>query len=309
MIMTRGFVTIATGNPFYYELARNLLLSYKLYTDKPYPFAILCDQENEYTALFDDVVLIPNAKKNYFDKFELLIRAPYDETIFIDADCLAYDDLNRYWDYFQNADDFSAGGEDVPADSDGGLFWVDSIGEYKDRVHWKPSIHGGLYFIRRGPVCDAIYRDYQNIMAHYSEYRWPDDCVDEPVFGLAMAANGCHSMEEYPDNYVYPWLTTWLSCDIFTGKCTYRTIDGDFVEQGKLIHWSVRYCRKPLYRFESEKTQVLTERGLRPGGDFSAMTLKERIWYQWKLRYGFLQAEDFCRRAWKKLFRILKISQ
>lgn len=307
--MTRGFVTIATGKSFYYELAKNLLLSYKLYTDEPYPFAVLCDQENEYTALFDDVVILPDAKRSYFDKFELLIRAPYDETIFIDADCLAYEDLNQFWDYFKDADDFSAGGEDAPIDSEGGLFWEDSIGEYKGRVRWKPSVHGGLYFIRRGPVCDAIYGDYQNIMNHYHEYRWPDDCVDEPVFGLAMAANGCHSTKELPENYAIPWWTTSLVCDMFTGKCTYTTKDGYFVPQGKMVHWSVRYCKKPLYRFEAEKTQLLTEYGLRPGGKLNGLTLKERLLYQWKLRYYFLLAEDFCSRAFKKLLRILKIKK
>lgn len=302
-MMTRGFVTIATGNAFYYELAKNLLMSYKLYTTAPYPFGILCDQENEYTALFDDVVLLPDAQRNYYDKFELLTRAPYEETIFIDADCLAYADLNQYWEYFKNADDFSAGGEDVPIDSPGGLFWEDAIGEYRGRVHWKPSIHGGLYFIRRGPVCDAIYRDCRNIMAHHHEYRWPDDCVDEPVFGLAMAANGCHSTDELPENYGIPWWTTWLSCDIFTGKCTYKTKDGYFVEQGKMIHWSVRYCRKALYRFEAEKTNLMTERGLRPGGKLTGLSLRERIFYVWKLRYYLLQAEDLGRRIQKKLCR------
>lgn len=307
--MTRGFVTIATGNPFYYELAINLLMSYKLYTASPYPFAIICDKENEYTAQFDDVVLLSDAKKNYFDKFELLIRAPYDETIFIDADCLAYGDLNQYWDYFKDADPFTAGGYDFPIDSQDGLFWEDSIGDYKGRVHWKPSIHGGLYYIRRGAVCDAIYAEYQNIMDHYQEYRWPDNCVDEPVFGLAMAAHGCHSTVEYPDNYVYPWLTVSLSCDIFTGKCTYTTVNGEFVSQGKMIHWSVRNCKKPLYRFESEKTRVLTARGLRPGGNLSELSLKERIWYQWKLRYYFLLTVEFSQRAWNKLCRVLKISK
>ena len=83
--MTRGFVTIATGDALYYQLAGNLLASYKLYTDSPYPFAILCDRKNEITEQFDDVVIFPDAKRNYFDKFELLIRAPYDETIFIDG--------------------------------------------------------------------------------------------------------------------------------------------------------------------------------------------------------------------------------
>lgn len=305
--MTRGFVTIATGDMLYYSLAKNLLTSYKLYTDTPYHFAIICDQENEITAQFDDVILLPDAKRNYYDKFELLIRAPYDETIFIDSDCLAYADLNQYWDYFRDADDFTAGGYDFPVDSQDGLFWEDSIGEYKGRVHWKPSIHGGLYFIRRGPVCDAIYRDYLNIMEHYQEYRWPDDCVDEPVFGLAMAANGCHSTPEQPENYIYPWLTTSLSCDIFTGRCSYTTVNGEYVQQGKMIHWSVRNCKKPLYRFEAEKAALLEARGLRPGMNLRGLPLGDRFLYQWKCRYYYLLVKEFGQKVLRKRREILGV--
>lgn len=302
--MTRGFITIATGKEIYYQLAKNLLLSYKLFSQNPYPFAIICDQHNSYTELFDDVILLPDAKKNYFDKFELLIRSPYDETIFIDSDCLAYADLNEYWNYFKNATDFSAGGYDFPIDSQDGLFWNDSIGQYKGKVHWKPSIHGGLYFIRKGPVCNAVYSEYLNIMQHYNEYRWPDDCVDEPVFGLAMAAHGCRSTPESPENYVYPWLTTALYCDTFTGKCTYTTIDGITVPQGRMIHWSVRNCEKPLYLFEAEKVKLLTSYNLRPGCDLSSLSFIDRIKYQWKLRYYQLIANDFCQRAVNKLRRL-----
>lgn len=97
---TRGFITIATGEEKYYRFAVNLLMSYRLYCPNPMPFAIMCDQENTYTAEFDQTVLFRKSEHPYFDKFELLKLAPYDETIFIDADCLAYGDLNEFWAYF-----------------------------------------------------------------------------------------------------------------------------------------------------------------------------------------------------------------
>lgn len=159
--MTRGFITLATGKELYYQLARNLLMSYRLYTRNPMPFAIMCDRENEYTALFDDVVLLEHPLNSYWDKFELLVRSPYDETIFIDAVCLAYANLNEYWDYFTGADDFTGCGTNYPIDSGKGLFQADQLGKYTGLVHWKPDICGGLYFIRRGPGCDALYQECQ----------------------------------------------------------------------------------------------------------------------------------------------------
>lgn len=303
--MTRGFITIATGQELYYQLAKNLLLSYRLFSESPYPFAILCDRENEYTALFDTVIVLENPHKNYFDKFELLIRSPYDETIFIDSDCLAYADLNHYWDYFSGADDFSAGGYNFPRDSSDGLFWIDSIGDYADRVNWKPAIHGGLYFIRRGETCRAIYREYQTIMQHYQEFRWPDFCVDEPVFGLAMAVHNCRALEEDPANYVYPWLTTALKCDILTGRCSYTTTDQEVVRQGRMIHWSVRNCRKPLYRFEAEKVNLLVKYQLRPSKNGVTLNAADTLLYRFRLRYLYLCATDFAVRGLRKLKRVI----
>ena len=89
--MTKGFVTIATGSENYYRIAANLLASYRYFTKDPYPFAIICDRENKYTDLFDDVVIMndPAPTRSYMDKVYLPVYAPYDETIFIDSDVLA----------------------------------------------------------------------------------------------------------------------------------------------------------------------------------------------------------------------------
>ena len=67
----RGFVTIATGAERYYDIARNLLRSYRMFASINCPFAILCDRENEYTEEFDDVFLLEKAYCNYLDKLQL----------------------------------------------------------------------------------------------------------------------------------------------------------------------------------------------------------------------------------------------
>lgn len=175
--MTRGFITIATGKELYYQLAQNLLKSYRLYSRNPMPFAILCDRENTYTEQFDQTVILEHPLNSFWDKFELLVKAPYDETIFIDADCLAYADLNEYWDYFAGADDFTGCGTNYPIESERGLFQAEEIGEYCGRAHWKPDICGGLYFIRRGEICNALYKECQHISQNYDSFHWPDYCA------------------------------------------------------------------------------------------------------------------------------------
>ena len=72
-MMTKGFVTIATGDERYFELACNLLHSYKHFSKNPYPFAILTDKNNKYTEEFDDVIVLEDTTSSYMDKLKLLL--------------------------------------------------------------------------------------------------------------------------------------------------------------------------------------------------------------------------------------------
>lgn len=308
--MTRGFITLATGSEKYYKLARNMLLSYRLFCPNPMPFAIMCDRENEYTALFDQVILLENPSNSYWDKFELLVRAPFDETIFVNSDCLAYADWNVYWDYFADADDFTGCGTNYPIESEKGLFQQGAVDKFNDLVHWKPDIHGGLYFIRRGETCNAVYRDCQYICQHIDRFQWPDYCApngDEPILCIAMAANNCHASDADPRNYGIPWEVTQMSVDLFTGKCCYATEWHPLTEEGRMIHWSVRYCSKPLYLFELGKLEIMIKHHLRPSKDGVKLGLKDTLLYRFKLRYFYLCLVDFSRRAVGKLKRICHI--
>ena len=308
--MTRGFITIATGREIYYQLAKNLLLSYHLFCDNPYPFAIMCDRENEYTEVFDDVVILEKPLNSFLDKFELLNKSPYEETIFIVAGCLAFADLNAYWDYFSKADDFTGSGCNYPIDSELGLFQKGRVGPYNDRVHWKPDICGGLYFIRKGAVCDSLYEECKYISAHYDTFEWPDFCApkaDETVLCLAMAALGLHALDADPSNYGHPWEATEMSHDIFTGHCSYATEWHPKVEQGRLVHFGTRFCKKPLYRFEVEKMNLLIMHGIRPGKDPLRLSFADTLLYKYNLRLYGMQTVDFSIRAAKKVLRILKL--
>ena len=309
--MTRGFITIATGKEMYYKLALNLLKSYRLYSRNPLPFAIMCDRENDYTKQFDQVVILEQPLYSFWDKFELLVKAPFDETIFIDADCLAYADLNEYWDYFAEADDFTGCGTNYPIESESGLFQAEEIGEYCGRAHWKPDICRGLYFIRRGEICNALYKECQHISQNYDSFRWPDFCAphaDETVLCLAMAVHGLHAMEADPVNYGILWEATQMEFDIFTGKCTYATQWHPKVEQGRLIHFATSNCTKPPYIFEVEKLNVMLKYGLKPGGDTFPLGFWDSLLYRCKLRYYYLCTKDVMVRGSRKILRMMKIA-
>ena len=122
-----------------------------------------------------------------------------------------------------------------------------------------------------------------------------------------MAANGCHAAEAYPPNYGIPWEVTEMKCDLFKGLCQYATEWHPLVTDGRMIHWSVRYCKKPLYRFEVEKLNLMLKYGLRPGMDLKQFSFKETILYTFQLRYYGMLTAEFYSRVVNKIGRILKL--
>ena len=196
--MTRGFVTIATGKEKFYILAANLLASYRCFTDDPMPFAVMCDRENRYTEDFTDVIILPDPCFSYNDKLVLPDLAPYDETIFIDADSLAYRDLNEFWKHFPREADFSACGRDYPADYPYAWFLRENVGEYASQVNYVPEFVGGVYFIRKGEKLKEFSELSRRIRDNYHQYTFRifADPSDEPIFALAMSVMNFRTEDE-----------------------------------------------------------------------------------------------------------------
>lgn len=107
--MTRGFVTLAVGKDSYYHLANNLLRSYRETNNSCtyMPWTIVCDRENKWTADFDSIVLLDHPSLSYMDKLKVFSLCPYDECIFIDADCLVFKDISPLWEHMNDVDGFS----------------------------------------------------------------------------------------------------------------------------------------------------------------------------------------------------------
>lgn len=251
--MTRGFVTVATGKDKYYKLAQTLMLSYKQASAHPLPFALICDRTNEYTEEFDDIVFLPSATCSYLDKIELLKIAPYDETIFIDADSIAFGDLNRYWKCFEGASDISSVGGILPLDSERGWFYKDSIGSYIDKISYIPFLHGGIYFIRKGDLCNKVYETCMEIKENYHNYRFAffDKPADEPIIALAMAIHNCRPVERKADCFTFvPSDRKAISANYYKKKCFVKTSNPQ--TSVLLIHYANRFVSLPLYTVAKE---------------------------------------------------------
>ena len=267
--MTRGFVTIATGKTRYYRIARNLLHSYRLFSAEPMPFALICDRKNRYTAEFDQVVLLRDPARSYLDKLRLPELAPFDETIFIDADCLACRDLRDFWKAFAGASDFSVFGRDCPLEYAHAWFRREDAGEYAGRISSIPDFIGGVYFLRRTPELKAFSETCRHILDHYGEYRFRQftEPADEPVYALAMAVHGFVTVGERSLPVCFYPQTRRFEANLAEGILRYDSCY--FPEMGMregacMVHWGSGNTRRPVYLLEAWRLNRLYA-GRKPG--------------------------------------------
>ena len=246
---TRGFLTLATGDLHYYRLAANLLASYRRHTAAALPFAILADRENRYTAKFDRCILLEHPGHCYLDKLHLAQQLPFDETLFIDADCLAYGDLNRIFAWFQEADDVSCHGRVLPLTDTTGWFDYAHLGPLQDRIRYCVGLHGGLYYIRRTEKAAAVFQTARELAERYGDFHFRGNFPtpgDEPVMALAMALHQCRPIPFHPEGICCYWeRKSELSLNIWAGRA--RLPEGRTI----LVHWGTRFTRKWCYRLHA----------------------------------------------------------
>lgn len=249
MALTKGFVTIATGREQYYKIAQNLLRSYRFTTKNPLPFALLCDAENEYTKEFDDVRILGEAKCNYLDKLEMYDYLPYDINIFIDADCLAFRDINRLFDIFENADDFCCYGRVLTLDDKTGWFEYENLNDdLQKQIEYVVGLHGGIYYMRKTEKCRSVFESAKKFAETYSEYKFKGNFEspgDEPVIALSMAVNKCKPISFNHHAIVCYWEhVNNFKLDIKNGIA----IPKDIGENYDIVHWGTRFTNSITYK-------------------------------------------------------------
>jgi hypothetical protein len=120
---SRGYLTMAVGKPRYVEMAVDMALSLKEHTELP--IAIAVDEGLEsgvterYADVFDSIVLVPD---RFLDgralKYGTAAATPFDETMFVDADCLVLSSLDGLWSILDGADMAMVGGQLTSSDNE-----------------------------------------------------------------------------------------------------------------------------------------------------------------------------------------------
>lgn len=261
MNQTIGFFTVATGDEHYYKIAVNLLRSYRQFSLKPLPFAILADRENAFTKEFDKTVILSNPTRSYLDKLSLYEHLPYDISVFIDADCLAYGDLNVIFDHFRDGDDFCCYGRVLPLEDKTGWFNYEDLGELQSRVSYCVGLHGGIYYIRRTPKAAEVFETAKQIARDYEKFSFKGRFStpgDEPILALSMALTGCRPIPFRPEGICCYWeYEDHMDLNIAKGRAVVRK-NG---QQTHLVHWGTRFTRQLLYEREVQTLALMEQPG------------------------------------------------
>lgn len=254
----RGFVTIAVGGRHYYDLALNLLKSYHYVVpeDGRYPFAIIADKSNEYTSCFDKQIIVENLPASYMSKLEMLEHPPFAETIFIDADCLVYNDIGELWSFFEGKNGLGIFGHKLSLSDEKGWFKQNEIGEWRKQSKFNLVTHGGIMYFRDDELTKAIYNTALQIIPHYSEYKFQifRKPADEPILALSMSVHGCEPVEYSGEACrAYCFLPVRPNVRMNIRK-NYLCYDHNWcTQQGMILHWQNSNTHSPRYKREVDR--------------------------------------------------------
>src|ERR1700757_5097905 len=100
----RGVITIATGAAKYIEMAVNMAMSCKM-NSPGLPIALITDSTDPELKKYFDIIIAsnPNFPKGIIHKIYISDYSPFEETLFIDGDCLVIRDISMMFDWFKEA--------------------------------------------------------------------------------------------------------------------------------------------------------------------------------------------------------------
>jgi len=203
----QGYLTLATGRPLYFEAAVNLALSVKL-NDPSRPISLLCDDASkvnfDYKKYFDQLIELPPHKlyRGCGDKIRMPLYTPYEETMFVDADCvIAKPDMDRHWEKMA-AIFFGMPGGKITT----GYWYGKSIENMmaSQNVPHIVQMNSGVFYFRQ---CKELIQLIDEAMALAEsgpaemqiEHRGQtQQLADEPIWGVLMAKNNIEPIQYQP---------------------------------------------------------------------------------------------------------------
>jgi FkbM family methyltransferase len=144
---------------------------------------------------FDVVIpLDPAFGPGLAQKLHLDAYSPFEQTLYIDADCLVYSDLNKLWDQFRDAEGLSLFG--LYIDPGGSHYAVDDLDRYMAELDISRMVmtNTGMLYFDRSTLSGEAFETARSIAKRGHELGLRSHPVgffnDEPIFGAVVEMLG-----------------------------------------------------------------------------------------------------------------------
>lgn len=187
----RGVITLAFGKQRYVDMGKSLGRSLMLNAPN-LPRAVVTNSDDpELKELFTHVIPYqPDFGSNVRQKLHLDLYSPFEETLFIDSDCLVLNDLDSFWKAFSGQyfgvpgwRELRKGSTDPYLDV---AFILDHFG-----IEALPKFNGGTYYFRHCKRATHFFDRARELLADSENLRFvqfrQDGPADEAILSVAMA--------------------------------------------------------------------------------------------------------------------------
>lgn len=194
---TRSVITIACGNKTYINYAANLAASFLLWNkNENIIFYLVTDSPQNIPKELKthrEIIIVKssNLGEGFSSKLDMYSYIKTDQTLFIDADCLVYGNLNPIFDKFEKVQ-FSTIGHNIYEGSNIGFCKNVEDVMVNTEIEYFPLLCGSLYFFKKGEIAENIFLTAKKLLQNYNEIgllklRGVEN--EEPLLAISMAKN------------------------------------------------------------------------------------------------------------------------
>lgn len=248
--MSQGLITIAYGPEKYIRMARALALSYRRQNPLR-PFAVVTDDGNARALEhYFDVVVPLNSTYGLgvVQKLSVDRYSPFDETLFVDSDCIFYKSPERIWQFYAGKDFTVKGWRYLTGrteyEKESPYEFVQNMPDFlkQNNISRFPHFNSGVFFFRKSKIASNIFIAARSVYERRTTLGLIPfknaPIADEPAFAVAMEISGVDmdpwDSQEGMETSIN--MENIYSLNVLEGKARFRKNGTDF--EPVLIHFN-----------------------------------------------------------------------
>ena len=277
----RGVITLAYGPPRFVEQARSLAHSLDLHAPHLHRTLVTDSDDPSIRKLFSEVIAYrPEFGSGVRQKVFLDHYSPYEETLFIDSDCLVLGNLDSFWAAFAGQSFGIPGHRYLKRGEVDPYLDVDHVLDTL-KVSKLPKFNGGAYYFTRSAQTKDFFNTARNFLENFSslglsEFR-RNGPADEAIYSLAMAVHDFPLTSMGPGGMWTPCgYTGSLHLDALAGTCS-------FVKEGmtlspEIVHFPGEYAYAYAYARERARLKTRVEGKAPAVSALAGSYIKAALW-------------------------------